>query len=146
MQQKRIMIVDDEAGSTRLLKANLELTGRYRVRIENRPENAVAAARRFKPDLFLLDIVMPHLSGTQLATQLQADPELKSIPIMFFTAADPSLLPEGSYPILQGLPCISKPACMEEILQSLDNVLSPPPVRDARTSSGTPQLFGGQYE
>ena len=112
--------MDDEIGSSRLLKANLELTGLYEVRIENRPENAVGAAREFKPHLFLLDIIMPTLSGTQLAAILQADPELGLIPIVFLTAASTDLLPQGSDPILQGRPCIPKPACMEEILESVE--------------------------
>lgn len=124
----RILIVDDEIGSTRLLKANLELTGLYQVCVEHRPERAIEAARQFKPHLLLLDVIMPNLSGPQLAFLLQDDPELKAIPIVFLTAAPTSLLPHGADPILQGRPCISKPACMEEILQSLEQILPAVPI------------------
>jgi CheY-like chemotaxis protein len=146
MAPKRILIVDDEIGSTRLLKANLELTGRYTVRVENQPENALAVARHFKPQLFLLDIVMPNLSGTQLAAILQADPELTGVPIAFLSAAPPSLLPRGSYPILHGRPCISKPACMEEILQFLEQILPLAPVPGLEAQVGPVQLHGATNE
>jgi CheY-like chemotaxis protein len=128
MLPRRILIVDDEIGSARLLKANLELTGRYQVHVEHRPERAVEVAREFKPHLFLLDVIMPNLSGPQLASMLQGDPGLSAIPIVFLTAAPTSLLPHGADPILQGRPCISKPVCMEEILQSLEQILPPVPV------------------
>jgi PleD family two-component response regulator len=59
MDKKRILIVDDEVGAARLLKANLEQTNRYEVRVENWPEDAATAARQFKPHLVLLDIIMP---------------------------------------------------------------------------------------
>jgi CheY-like chemotaxis protein len=146
MSPKRILIVDDEIGSTRLLKANLELTGLYRVRVENQPENAVEAAHQFKPHLFMLDIIMPNLSGTQLATMLQTDPVLNSVPIVFLSAAPTSLLPEDSDPILQGRPCIPKPACMEEILQSLEQILSLVPVPGPEALAGPAQLHGANDE
>ncbi len=146
MSPTRILIVDDEIGSARLLKANLELTGRYRVRIENRPENAIKVAHQFKPHLFLLDMIMPHLSGTQLAAMLQTDPELNSVPIVFLTAAPTSLLPQGCDPILQGRPCISKPACMDEILQSVEKILPPVPVPGPEIPTGPAQLLGANDE
>ena len=93
MNRKRILIVDDEIGCTRLLKANLEMTDRYEVAVENRPENAVPVARQFKPDLVLLDVVMPHMSGTAVAKAFLGDPELRSMGIAFLTAADHRLLP-----------------------------------------------------
>jgi CheY-like chemotaxis protein len=146
MARTRILIVDDEIGSTRLLKANLELTGRYEVRIESQPENAVGVAHEFKPHLFLLDIIMPTLSGTQLAAMLQTDPELSSIPIVFLTAAPTSLLPQGSDPILQGRPCIPKPACMEEILESLEKNLPLLPVPEQQIPTGPAQFLGANDE
>ena len=133
MSSKRILIVDDEVGSTRLLKANLELTRQYEVRVENRPENAVATAREFRPHLILLDVVMPHVSGIEVARMLQRDPELSSAAIVFLTAADANHLPARSDPVVDRLPRIAKPAFMENILKLLEENLSiqsgsgPPP-------------------
>src|ERR1041385_1981538 len=87
MSQHRILIVDDEESFTRLLKLNLEVGGAYRVRSENHAPHAVAAAKEFMPDLILLDVMMPEMDGGDVASALQADPELKHIPIVFLTAA-----------------------------------------------------------
>lgn len=66
MQPKRILMIDDEVAFTNLVKVNLERTGRYEVRVENRPLCALAAALEFKPDAILLDVVMPELDGGQI--------------------------------------------------------------------------------
>jgi CheY-like chemotaxis protein len=83
----RVLHVDDEESYTRLLKLNLERTGKYEVRVENYSPNAVQAAREFKPHVVLLDIIMPVMFGGDVANQFANDPELKHIPIIFFSAA-----------------------------------------------------------
>ena len=87
MTKKRILVVDDEKSLTILLKLNLEETGHYEVRTENWPEDAIQAAREFKPDLILLDIIMPRMPGGNIAALIDEDPELKGTPIVFLTAA-----------------------------------------------------------
>ena len=85
-QPKRILIVDDEAGFTRLLKLTLEGTKRYIVKEVNDGSQALATARLFRPDLVLLDIVMPKMDGGDVARQITSDPSLKSVKIIFLTA------------------------------------------------------------
>jgi CheY-like chemotaxis protein len=125
MNQARILIVDDEVGSSRLLKANLELTGRYNVCVENRPENALEVARQFRPHVALLDVIMPRMSGPCLAAALLADPELRVIRILFLTAAAAPLMNDEMASGLLGFPCITKPASMAEILAQLEKNLPP---------------------
>jgi CheY-like chemotaxis protein len=86
-EKKRILVVDDEPGITRLLKLNLEQTGDYQVATENVSRDALAVAERFQPHLILLDVRMPGVDGDSLASQLQASPELKAVPIVSLTAA-----------------------------------------------------------
>jgi DNA-binding response OmpR family regulator len=86
-EKKRILVVDDEPSITRVLKLNLEQTNDYTVRAENDAQVAVAAAQEFKPHLILLDVMMPGLDGGELASRFQAITELKSVPIVFLTAA-----------------------------------------------------------
>jgi len=86
-EKKRILVVDDEPGITRLLILNLEQTGDYEVATENISKAPLAAAEEFQPDLLLLDVVMPGLDGGNLASQLQTSPKLKGMPIVFLTAA-----------------------------------------------------------
>jgi CheY-like chemotaxis protein len=86
MEKKRILIIDDEASFTRMVKLNLEKTGAFEVREENKAPNALAAAREFKPDLILLDVIMPTMDGGDVASQLRNDRHLKGVPIVFLTA------------------------------------------------------------
>ena len=86
MEKIRILVVDDESGFTRLLKLTLEKTGNYQVLEENDASKALEAARGFRPNLVLLDIVMPKMDGGTIASQMQADPMLKKTPIVFLTA------------------------------------------------------------
>ena len=81
-------------------------------------------ARRFKPDLVLLDVVMPHMSGTAVAKAFLGDPELRSMGIAFLTAADHRLLPLETCQSLDCLPRINKPASMEDILRFLEEYFS----------------------
>ena len=87
MPKKKILIVDDEVGFTRMVKLNLEKTGEFEVREVNQAPAAIAAAREFKPDLILLDVIMPAMDGGDVKARMQADPHLKEIPVIFLTAA-----------------------------------------------------------
>lgn len=85
-EKKRILIVDDEASFARMVKLNLEKTGAYEVRVENKATYAVPAAREFKPDVILLDVIMPAMDGGDVANQIKRDRHLKGTPIIFLTA------------------------------------------------------------
>lgn len=83
---KKILIVDDEPAITRLIKLNLEAIGGYEVATENKGAKAISVAREFKPDLAILDVMMPDLLGNEVAALLNDDPELRHIKIVFLTA------------------------------------------------------------
>ena len=81
----RVLVLDDESDVTELLQFRLEQEG-YRVATLNDPLGFVAKVREFEPDLMLLDIMMPELSGIQLCRIARADPTIKHIPIIFLSA------------------------------------------------------------
>ena len=81
----RVLVVDDESAVTELLQFRLEQEG-YRVATLNDPLACIAKVREFEPDLMLLDIMMPELSGIQLCRIIRADPITKDIPIIFLSA------------------------------------------------------------
>lgn len=81
----RILVVDDEPDVTELLKYKLEQAG-YRCEALNDPLLFVSKARDYQPDLMILDIMMPELSGLQLCRIARADPLMKDVPIIFLTA------------------------------------------------------------
>jgi two-component system phosphate regulon response regulator PhoB len=81
----RVLVVDDESDVTELLQYRLEQEG-YRVATLNDPLGFVVKVREFEPDLMLLDIMMPELSGIQLCRIVRADPSMKDIPVIFLSA------------------------------------------------------------
>jgi CheY-like chemotaxis protein len=120
MAKKRILLVDDEKSLTSLLKLNLEETGNYEVRTENWPEDALPAAREFKPDLVLLDLIMPRMPGGNVAAQIDADPQLKGTPIVFLTAAVRKHQVEENEGIICEHPCLAKPATVDEVIAMIE--------------------------
>src|SRR5438128_1477048 len=83
----KVLLIDDERGFARLLEVNLQETGEFDVRVQNWAEDAYGAAKEFRPDIILLDLVMPRMPGGNVVAQFEADPELRAIPIVFVTAA-----------------------------------------------------------
>jgi CheY-like chemotaxis protein len=108
-----------------LLKLNLEQTGDYEVATENISKAALTAAEEFQPDLLLLNVVMPGLDGGNLASQLQASPELKGMPIVFLTAAVTRGEVRARHGLVGGLPFLAKPVSLEEVLACLERHLGP---------------------
>jgi len=85
-EKRHILIVDDDPDSTHLVKILLEKTGNYVVLEENDADQAHRSARNFRPHAILLDIMMPKTDGSEVAAQIEADPELCGTPIIFLTA------------------------------------------------------------
>ncbi|KEO74383.1 response regulator transcription factor [Anditalea andensis] len=81
----RVLVVDDEPDIIDLLKYNLEKEG-YEVETASDGIKAVKAAIKFKPDVILLDIMMPNQDGVETCRQIRDIPELKSAFIIFLTA------------------------------------------------------------
>jgi CheY-like chemotaxis protein len=120
MAKKRILLVDDEKSFTNLLKLNLEETGNYEVRVENWAEDAYGAAKEFKPDLVLLDIIMPRMPGGNVAAQIKEDAALKDTPIVFLTAAVRKQQVEDNEGIICDFPCLAKPATVDMVVETIE--------------------------
>ena len=119
--KKKVLLVDDEKSFANLLKLNLEQTEQYEVRVVNSPEDALPAAREFKPDVMLLDIIMPRMPGGNVVAEFEADPDLKNTPIVFLTAAVQRSRLQEMDGIISGRPCLAKPATLEEIIAKIEN-------------------------
>ena len=124
MIQKRILIVDDETSITRLLKLNLEKSGTYIVRDENQASKVLAAAREFRPDLVLLDVMMPEMDGGDVAALLRADPQLRKVPIVFLTAVVKSEEVKAHDGYIGGYPYIAKPLNVKGVLSVIEKHLA----------------------
>ncbi|MGA3162607.1 MAG: response regulator [Verrucomicrobiota bacterium] len=120
MTTKRILVVDDEPSVTRNLKLNLESSGGYEVLCENYATNTLSAARTFRPDLILLDVMMPDMDGDEVAAQLRADPLLCDTPIIFLTAIVSNKETDGREMISGAETFLAKPVDIGELKKTLE--------------------------
>jgi len=82
---KRILVVDDEPDVTELVSYRLRKEG-YEVEVINNPLLIMGKATEFRPDLFILDIMMPELDGIKICRMLRADKNMSNSPVIFLTA------------------------------------------------------------
>jgi two-component system, OmpR family, response regulator len=121
-EKRRVLIVDDDADSTHLVKILLEKAGHYVVLEENDPNEAHQSARNFKPDVILLDIMMPKTDGGEVAAQIEADPELRNTPIIFLTALVTE--PETKAGLrIEGRRSLAKPINIPELINGIEESL-----------------------
>ena len=85
MAIRKILIVDDSATERHMLNDLLTKAG-YDVIASENGEDAIVKARQAKPDLILMDVVMPGLNGFQATRAISRDPETKSIPVIMCTS------------------------------------------------------------
>jgi len=84
---EKILIVDDDEKVTSMLKKFLSTQG-YQVTTINQSAKTIQVAEAIRPDLFILDIMMPHPDGFTLCSWLRADPRFAQTPILIITALD----------------------------------------------------------
>lgn len=81
----KIMVVDDDVEFTNLYKQYLKLIG-FDTIVENKSSMAMDVACSARPDLFVIDLMMPEPDGFQLCRMIRADPNLRRTPIIIVTA------------------------------------------------------------
>jgi two-component system OmpR family response regulator len=121
MNTKRILVVDDESSVTRHLKLNLESGGGYEVLGENHATNALSAARNFRPDLILLDVMMPDMDGGEVAARLRADPLLRDTPVIFLTAIVSNEETDGHEIVSGAETFLAKPVDIGELRKTMED-------------------------
>jgi len=128
-----IVIVDDDRDSTHLIKILLEKISHYLVLEENDAAKAHESARDFRPDLILLDIMMPQIDGGDIAAQIDADPGLQRTPIIFLTALVTKAEAKAGLHI-QGHPVLAKPIDIPELINRIEENLPAHMTPDAKPS------------
>ncbi len=115
----KILLIDDEVDFTELLAANLEESG-YEVTQINDPTKALAAARRFQPDICIIDLVMPRMDGGDVVSALKDDPALAGTPVLMLTAlVEENPDDPGELQMKGGLPFVSKTSDLEVIINAI---------------------------
>jgi two-component system phosphate regulon response regulator PhoB len=82
---QRILVIDDEPDLLELVRVNLDRSG-YQVETAASGKEALERLRRSAPDLVILDLMLPDLSGTEICRQIRSDSELKRLPVIMLTA------------------------------------------------------------
>ncbi len=85
MDKKRILVVDDEPKLVEMVKTRLEAND-YEVLTATNGQEALDKARTEKPDLIILDVMLPKIDGYKVCRMLKFDEKYKAIPIIMFTA------------------------------------------------------------
>jgi two-component system alkaline phosphatase synthesis response regulator PhoP len=88
MKKSRVMIVDDELDFLKIVKLNLEATKKYEVLTLANAKNIIIEVHNFKPDIILLDLVMPVIGGIEVCEMLNKDPIGKDTPIIIVSALE----------------------------------------------------------
>ncbi len=88
---KKILIVDDSADIRLILNVVLKKIGGYEIQACESGPDALQKAPEFEPDLVILDIMMPEMSGPEVCAALGADPILAQVPVIYLSAANQEL-------------------------------------------------------
>ncbi|HQY60044.1 MAG: response regulator transcription factor [Myxococcales bacterium] len=81
----KILVIEDEADIQQVLEYNLRDRG-HKVVVASRGDDGLRAVREKKPDLVLLDLMLPDMSGTEVCRQIKADPALRGTQVVILTA------------------------------------------------------------
>jgi two-component system OmpR family response regulator len=109
---KRILVVDDEPAMGHVFRCALR---EYEVHFENDPKAAIDTAKEFRPDVFLLDLVMPDIPGNILAENIMREPGLEKVPIIFVSAVVHTR-DQVEEPVWIGpFPAFGKPFCIHAL-------------------------------
>lgn len=126
MKKSKILIIDDDARFARMLKSHLKRTDIYEVEIESNSADAVNSIREFMPDLVLLDIMMPGVSGDEIADGMLNDEELKNIKIVFLTGLVTKQEAQAKEGQFSGRTLLAKPVDIDELLTCVEEQLNNP--------------------
>lgn len=131
--RRRVLVVDDEPDVLLLCRVNLEFEG-YEVMEASDGVEAMARVRDRRPDVVLLDVMMPRMDGWQVLKELKGDDDLKDIPVVMLTAKvqDQDQIRGWSSGASE---YITKPFSPLSLSQVLDDVLSDDPGEEERRRS-----------
>ena len=124
MKDKKILVCDDDQGILEMLELILEDEG-YQVVIEAKSVNALRRIEQEVPDLILLDIWMPVISGDQILKSLKTDSKLAQTPVLMYSAStDGKVIAKAAG--ADGY--LEKPFDIEVLLSNIDDLIEAYPV------------------
>ena len=122
---KNVLIIDDDRGHLKMLTSDLENSG-YKVMTAPDGEAGLKIAKTKKPDLIILDVLLPGMKGRQVCVKLKEDNLTKDIPVIFLTAKDS---PDDVLAEIQvgAVGHLTKPVNSKKLLIEVRNILGQKP-------------------
>ena len=117
----KILVVDDEPQITEIVEAFLVNAG-HEVHISNDGKLAIQKAKEVRPDIILLDIMMPGIDGYSICNEIKSDPGLANVPVVFLTGKDMNEDMGRSFKV-GGDMFIKKPFSCERLLEIVNIIL-----------------------
>ncbi len=121
--KKRILIIDDEIDFCYFLGKNLEDTNEFEVEISYSGEDGLKKIKLRRPDLILLDVMMPGVSGSDVAAELKNNEATRDIPVVFLTAIVQEQEVQKSQNLIGGWYYIAKPVKMDVLLKLIKELV-----------------------
>ncbi len=121
--KRRILIIDDEADFCHFVKLNLDKSGEFDVLIATSGVQGIGLAKSEKPDLILLDLLMPVMDGSEVAEHLLKDEDTKKIPIIFVTALTRKKEVDSHSGSIGGRTFLAKPVAPKELIDAINKFL-----------------------
>jgi len=122
MNRKNILIVDDERDVLLVLEKGLTAEG-YSVITASNGNDAISLAKSRRPDLIILDVLMPDMEGPEVKRKLKEDPETKDIPLIFLTGMFPKREDDQEGRIVAGYVLFEKPYDILELVFAIEQLL-----------------------
>jgi CheY-like chemotaxis protein len=131
----KVLLVDDEPALSRIVKLSLEKLGGFEVTLIIDPLIAVQTAVACQPDIALLDVMMPHKNGMQVARSLRQTPGFEQLPMVFLSASvmrrggnywlntDEGMYKRVEDDILRSCTLLEKPVMLKQLIAALDAAL-----------------------
>jgi DNA-binding response OmpR family regulator len=123
MEKVKVLIIDDEVEFCQTIKLYLETAGKYEVFMAHNGNTGIDLARSNKPDVILLDIMMPGMSGGEVSAELHKDPSMANIPVIYISAIISKDEQAKVYGFTGTTPIIAKPVQAKEVINRIEEVL-----------------------
>ncbi|MFC1762518.1 PleD family two-component system response regulator [Planctomycetota bacterium] len=121
MATKRILLIDDEPDALMILGTSLEVRG-YTVMTADNGMDGLTQASQERPDAIILDVMMPEMSGGEVAAKLREIPQTKDIPIIFLTGLISKEEEDANSQCVGNNLTLAKPFDVEELVKMIESV------------------------
>ncbi|PIS47667.1 MAG: response regulator [Elusimicrobia bacterium CG08_land_8_20_14_0_20_51_18] len=120
----KIMVVDDDPEISSLVEYTLESLG-HKMKVCDNGRDVIDALREFKPDLLVLDVMLPGVDGYSLATKITEEAEFANMPIIVLSALEPSRTMFTKFTQVSAF--LTKPFNTDDLVESVKNALAAKP-------------------